>query len=576
MITGKSVIIILFLVFASIVYGVSEDALEFPKIDRKPAPGNWDRGRLKSVPEYDPNSRDVFQVDLRFSDLSKLDLRGSLNALLYATFDDGTTWPAPERMPKNFDWKRFMERGKNPGLGIRALHRRRITGQGVGIAILDQPLLVDHREYADRLRLYEEIDIQEGTSSQMHGPAVASIAVGRTVGVAPEADLYYIGQWNGDWENGEFTYNFQYLAQGVRRILQINEQLPRDKKIRVISISAGWNPHQKGYRQITDAVQEAKAAGMLVICSSTEAIHGFSFLGLGRFPYADPDTFSSYEPGLAFAKYFYEDSQLPSGYLWVPMDSRTTASPTGPEMYVFYRQAGLSWTIPYIAGVYALAAQVEPDITPDRFWALAMKTGRTIQLENKSRKVQLGPIIDPSRLISALKSGDLADKDAVAAVNSAIKDLNGKVAQLNIDTATTEDVIRIFGEPTKYVLGRQTLEKDNLPDSYTMFYNKNFIVNIRKGRVEQLGFHTPADYVYRDTIRFGSTLEEVLKVLGPPKRIVEGKKVEFEDGVLYKDFNGRTGQCWYTRLDQRIKIRFLDYKVCELFLTRTEPVTRKK
>ena len=29
--------------------------------------------------------------------------------------------------------------------------------------------------------------------AQMHGPAVSSIAVGKTVGVAPEADLYYIG-----------------------------------------------------------------------------------------------------------------------------------------------------------------------------------------------------------------------------------------------------------------------------------------------------------------------------------------------------------------------------------------------
>ena len=31
----------------------------------------------------------------------------------------------------------------------------------------------------------------------MHGPAVASIAVGKTVGVAPEADLYYISSVNG-------------------------------------------------------------------------------------------------------------------------------------------------------------------------------------------------------------------------------------------------------------------------------------------------------------------------------------------------------------------------------------------
>jgi subtilisin family serine protease len=87
-----------------------------------------------------------------------------------------------------------MELGKNPGLDIRQLHEQGITGRGVGIAIIDQTLLVDHQEYVNQLRLYEEgSDIQGGwLQTQMHGPAVASIAVGKTTGVAPEADLFYI------------------------------------------------------------------------------------------------------------------------------------------------------------------------------------------------------------------------------------------------------------------------------------------------------------------------------------------------------------------------------------------------
>jgi hypothetical protein len=97
-------------------------------------------------------------LDLRGCDLSKLDLRNSINDLLYASFDDRTVWPVPNRMPSDFDSKRIMELGKNPGLGVHSLHKRGITGRGVGIAILDQPLLVDHQEYGDRLRLYEEND----------------------------------------------------------------------------------------------------------------------------------------------------------------------------------------------------------------------------------------------------------------------------------------------------------------------------------------------------------------------------------------------------------------------------------
>ena len=56
-----------------------------------------------------------------------------------------------------------MELGKDPGLGVRQLQAQGITGSGVGIAIIDQPMLVDHQEYASRLKLYEEINIDPGT-----------------------------------------------------------------------------------------------------------------------------------------------------------------------------------------------------------------------------------------------------------------------------------------------------------------------------------------------------------------------------------------------------------------------------
>ena len=84
------------------------------------------------------------------------------------------------------------------------------------------------------------------------------------------------------------------------------------------------------------------------------------------------------------------------------MDSRTTASPTGIDDYVFYRAGGWSWSIPYIAGVYALVAQVNPDITPDEFWHLAMETGQTIDLNRDGEIIPFGPILDPVALINSL------------------------------------------------------------------------------------------------------------------------------------------------------------------------------
>lgn len=366
--------------------------------------GSSKRKTLLSIPKYNPKITDEqFQVDLRSYDLSKLDLKDALGDLLHASFDDKTVWPPPERMPKAFKWKQFMELGRNPGLGVRSLHKRGITGRGIGIAIIDQPLLTTHQEYADRIKLYEKINPM-GSSSTMHGAAVASIAVGKTVGVAPEADLYYISSRTGDRRAGgkEFTWNFSYYAQAINRILEINKNLPKDKKIRVIAMQVGWGPGQAGYEEITKAVEKAKSGGMLVISSCIDDVHGFKFHGLGRHPLANPDDFKSYEPGLWWAEAFYNGIRWrDSDRLLVPMDSRTTANFTSSDGYVFYREGGWSWSIPYIAGVYALVAQVDPEITPKRFWLRALKTGRTIRLKHDGETFPFGRIIDPVALIDA-------------------------------------------------------------------------------------------------------------------------------------------------------------------------------
>jgi len=380
---------------------VTPGPIVFPKIDRHPSAADYHRGKMTALPTYDPNSDEMWQMDLRSYDLTALDFRNSLDDLLFASFDDRTIWPPDDKMPDGFDRERIMEFGKNPGLGLRSLHSEGITGTNIGIAIIDQTMLVDHQEYKDRIRLYEETeDITGGwRESQMHGPAVASIAVGKNLGVAPGADLYFIA--NVLCARGDFSC----LAKSVLRIIEINRQLLPDRKIRVLSMSIGWGQENDGYAEITNAVQAARDAGIFVICSSERDIYGFSFQGLGRLPIADPDNPNSYGPGSWWAKYYYDGQQQLTDTLLVPMDSRTTASPTGVDEYVYYREGGWSWSIPYIAGVYALAAQVKPDITPEVFWSSALQTGKTIKITHQGQEYSFGVIFDPVALIHALQEG---------------------------------------------------------------------------------------------------------------------------------------------------------------------------
>jgi len=362
--------------------------------------GKFPYRSYSALPRYDPNSMQPFQVDLRSVDLSKMDLTANLLDLLFSDFDSKTKWPGVDKLPEGFAPAAIMEAAKNPGLGMRFLHEKGITGRGIGIAIIDQALLVDHTEYAKQVQVYEE-DAEGGEVGEwsMHGPAVASIAVGKTVGVAPQADLYFIA--SGFCVKNNST-DFTCLARDVRRIIEINKGLPQDRRIRVLSMSIGWSQGEPGYDAIVAAVNEAKAAGIFVVSSSLYETYGWFFHGLGRNPLADANDFQAYGPGSWWQTDFYENG-LPTDALMVPMDARATASPTGLNDYAFYGQGGWSWSIPYIAGMYALACQVKAEVTPEEFWSAALKTGRTIQVEHRGKQYSFGAIMDPQALIAELQ-----------------------------------------------------------------------------------------------------------------------------------------------------------------------------
>ncbi len=224
----------------------------------------------------------------------------------------------------------------------------------------------------------------------MHGPAVASIAVGKSVGVAPEADLYYIAETHGEFSEGEFKWDLTWLAKSIDRIVEVNKTLPKSKKIKVISISLGIGSTMNGYEKAFESIEKAKKEGIYTVYVGSDP-----FLGLGRNPLKSADDINSYTLGLFLQKQpGYNNTQV-----LIPMDSRCTASPTGVNDYVFYRESGMSWSVPYVAGLYALACQVNPDITPETFWKEATKT-------SSINKDKLGKIINPVKLIDSITTTD--------------------------------------------------------------------------------------------------------------------------------------------------------------------------
>lgn len=361
----------------------------------KPA---MDEGAQPAVFYYDEEfSLQATYPEARCRDLSGVDFSASPDKLLYTTFDSKTVWP--DNLPEGFDPQQILDRNRNPGLGVRSLHEQGITGKGVNIGIVDNRLLTDHVEYKGRLKMYRDFNTC-GEPASMHGSAVASIAVGSTVGVAPEANLYYVSQDPAKF--GETEECTAPVLEGLTYLLDLNELLPEKDRLDVISISYGWT-EKKGGEELTALVERAKEAGIFVVSSSIKENYGMDFSGTSRDPASNPDDRSAYRPGLFFAANYQRSPSDFKEVLMIPMDYRATASPTGPEDYVNYVYGGYSWAAPYLAGVYALARQVKPDVSPEEFYRLAMETSSDIPYTDESGKEQtLYNLIDPPALIAAL------------------------------------------------------------------------------------------------------------------------------------------------------------------------------
>ena len=344
------------------------------------AGGKWiDIGKERQIVlrnEEDLNRFDTFWGFANIS-LARVDLRGHIELLEKMPFDSQTIWPESDKMPEGFDPAALLEEGKNPGLGIRSLHEQGIDGRGVTIAIIDQPLLRDHVEYADRLVECEPVGLLTAMASpQMHGPPVSSIAVGKTCGVAPKASLRYfaVQMWIPD--NKPYCYV-------IDKLIDFNKDKDISEQIRVVSISTGMFRQQAGFDRWQETLARAEKNGILVVtCSSAFLQYGT----LERIPGQDPDKPSSYRKG----RYGRRENVL-----HIPAGNRTIASHHGPDVYTFDRTGGMSWAAPYLAGLAALAYQVKPEIDPKTIVDLWLKT---------ATQSDVGPmIVNPVDFIEAIR-----------------------------------------------------------------------------------------------------------------------------------------------------------------------------
>lgn len=255
----------------------------------------------------------------------------------------------------------LFKTARNPGLGVRQLHQQGITGKGVTVAIIDQPLYPDHPEFRGKIIEYHDVGCAEVKTS-MHGPAVASLLVGANCGTAPDAKLYFVAA-------PSWTKDTAYEAKALDWLIEKNRQLPTGQKIRVVSVSAApsgaGSPFEKNTELWDSVCQRAEAEGMMVLDCTRH--HGF--IKRCYFRSSNVESPEECETG-------YLEAGQYENRIFVPAFPRTTAEQKSKtDMgYIYWGEGGQSWAIPYCAGVLAMGWQVKPDATPEQMKELLFKT----------------------------------------------------------------------------------------------------------------------------------------------------------------------------------------------------------
>jgi hypothetical protein len=197
----------------------------------------------------------------------------------------------------------------------------------------------------------------------MHGPAVASLLVGENIGTAPGAKLYYaaVPSWKGD---------ASYYANALDWIVETNKNLPAGKKIRVVSISAAPTSSNKDFtngEKYLESVKRATEAGILVLDCSSEN----GRIGACGYNFDNPEDVSLCKPGFSSSPVWNDKSDI-----LAPVRYRTTAEEysKGVSSYQYDGDGGLSWGIPYAAGVLAMGWEIKPELTADQIMGILSDT----------------------------------------------------------------------------------------------------------------------------------------------------------------------------------------------------------
>ena len=241
-----------------------------------------------------------------------------------------------------------------------------LTGNGIKVAVIDRPINKNHIELKSRIEYIEICPNHPETKTiDFHGMACASFLSGSTCGVATESQLVYFAIPNKTHPIEEY-YNNQLIA--LQKVIDYNRT--STDPIRIVSLSAPFTKEQKPFRD--SLAYELEQTGCALIDAT---IFGRNFAGVDYIRHQENgsyilnkwqlDNFERNKSRNSFLEYLNK-------LCFVPSSRRTSASNDSDYDYIHWSKAvSESWTIPHVAGAYALCLQVYPSMTFEDFVTLS-------------------------------------------------------------------------------------------------------------------------------------------------------------------------------------------------------------